>query len=60
MTDKPSPPRFLVRRGARGDFMVWDRQAKGPAKLEGRLAVGLTEEAAREINDVLIKIYTPD
>jgi hypothetical protein len=40
--------------------MVWDRQAKGPAKLEGRLAVGLTEEAAREINDVLIKIYTPD
>jgi hypothetical protein len=37
--------------------MVWDRHTKGPAKLEGRLAAGLTEEDAREIKDVLTKIY---
>jgi len=35
--------------------MVWDRHARGPARLEeGRPAVGLTEEQAREIKDELL------
>jgi hypothetical protein len=37
--------------------MVWDRDAKGPAMLDGRLAIGLAEDDAREIKDVLTKIY---
>jgi hypothetical protein len=31
MADEPHLPRFLVRRGARRGWMVWDRQTKGPA-----------------------------
>jgi len=57
MTDETHLPRFLVRRGARGDWMVWDRHTKGPAKLDGRLAVELAEDDAREIKDVLTRIY---
>jgi hypothetical protein len=37
--------------------MVWDRHTKGPAKLDGRLAVELAEDDAREIKDVLTRIY---
>ena len=45
--------RYLVRKGSTG-WMVWDRHARGPARLEeGRPAVGRTEEQAREINDEL-------
>ena len=37
--------------------MVWDRLTKGPAMLDGRLAIGLAEGEAREIKDVLTRIY---
>jgi hypothetical protein len=57
MTDEPQLPRFVVRRGAWRDWMVWDRHTKGPAMLDGRLAIGLAEDDAREIKDVLTKIY---
>jgi len=57
MTDDPRLPRFLVRRGAWRDWMVWDRHTKGPAMLDGRLAIGLAEDDAREIRDVLTRIY---
>jgi hypothetical protein len=57
MTDEPHVPRFLVRRGAWGGWMVWDRLTKGPAMLDGRLAIGLAEGEAREIKDVLTRIY---
>jgi hypothetical protein len=35
MTDEPHLTRFLVRRGARRGWMVWDRHIKGPAKYLG-------------------------
>jgi hypothetical protein len=35
MTDEPHLPRFLIRRGARHDWMVWDRHTKGPAMFQG-------------------------
>ena len=57
MTEEPYLPRFLVRRDARRSWMVWDRHTKGPAMLDGRLAIGLAEDDAREIKDVLTKIY---
>ena len=41
MTDEPHLPRFLVRRGAKRDWMVWDRHTKGPAEYQGHLVVGL-------------------
>jgi hypothetical protein len=35
--------------------MVWDRHARGPARLEGGgPAVGLTEEQAQKIKDELL------
>ena len=47
--------RYLVRMGTRG-WMVWDRQARAPARLEeGRPLIDLTEEQAREIRDELNK-----
>jgi hypothetical protein len=52
MTDEPLP-RFLIRRDASGGWMVWDRQTKGPAKYEGKTAVDLPEDQAREIRDEL-------
>ena len=57
MTDESPIPRFLVRRGTRLDWMVWDRHTNGPAMLDGRLAIGLAEDDAREIKDVLTKQY---
>jgi hypothetical protein len=57
MTDEPHLPRFLVRRGATRDWMVWDRHTKGPAKHQGHLVVGLPEDHAREIKDELTKQY---
>ncbi len=49
--------RYLVRMGSKG-WMVWDRQARAPARLgrDGRPVIGLTEEQAREIRDELTKI----
>jgi hypothetical protein len=57
MTDEPQLPRFVVRRGAWRDWMVLDRHTKGPAMVDGRLAIGLAEDDAQEIKDVLTKIY---
>jgi hypothetical protein len=57
MTDEPHLPRFLVRRGAKRDWMVWDRQTKGPAEYLGYPVVELPEDQAREIADVLTKRY---
>jgi hypothetical protein len=55
MTEQSPLARYLVRKGTR-DWMVWDREAKAPAMLRGRLAIRLSEERAREIKDELIKI----
>jgi hypothetical protein len=47
--------RYLVRMGSKG-WMVWDRHARAPARLEGgRPVIELTEEQAREISDELNK-----
>jgi hypothetical protein len=57
MTDEPDLPRFLVRRGVRRGWMVWDRHTKGPAKHEGHMVVELPEEQARKIRNELTKQY---
>jgi hypothetical protein len=64
MAGELSIPRFLIRQGAirggaKGCFMVWDRQTKGPAELGGRLTVGLSEEDAREIKEWLTVAVKP-
>jgi hypothetical protein len=33
MTDEPHLPRFLVRRGAKRDWMVWDKASQRPGKV---------------------------
>jgi len=51
----PYLTRYLVRMGSNG-WMVWDRHARAPARLEGgRPVIELTEEQAREISDELNK-----
>jgi hypothetical protein len=50
--------RFMIRQGQRG-LMVWDREAKGPAKIDGRQAVGLTEQQAADIKTELTQSYAP-
>jgi hypothetical protein len=46
--------RYLVRKGTTG-WMVWDRHAREPARLEeGRPAVRLTEKQAQKIKDELL------
>jgi hypothetical protein len=57
MTEEAPVSRFLVRRGAWGGWMVWDRHMKGPAKHQGKTAVDLSEEQARKIADELTKQY---
>ena len=54
-------PRYLVRMGSKG-WMVWDRQARAPAMLgrDGRPAIDLTDEQAREIRDELNKNHIAD
>jgi hypothetical protein len=52
--DPPVVERYLVRSGSR-DWMVWDRQKRGPAGFRGHLEIGLTEERAREVQDQLTK-----
>jgi hypothetical protein len=56
----PFLTRYLVRMGSKG-WMVWDRQTGAPGRLEeGRPAVDLTEERAREIRDELNKKHIAD
>jgi hypothetical protein len=50
--DPPDLPRYLVRAGHHGR-MVWDRQTRGPAKIAGRVIIGLTEERALRLRDEL-------
>jgi hypothetical protein len=57
MSEDPHLPRFLVRRDARRDWMVWDRHTKGPAMFQGRLVTGLAESHARAIKDDLTERY---
>jgi hypothetical protein len=54
--DLPYVERYIVRKGTRG-WMVWDRHERGPAKVRGHLEVGLTEEQARGIKELLNKDY---
>ena len=52
---KMTVSRYLVRMGSKG-WMVWDRQRREPARLEGgRPVIELSEERAREIRDELNK-----
>ena len=50
-------PRFVVRRDARLNWMVWDRDIKGPAMLQGRFVTGLAEDQAQVIREELTKRY---
>jgi hypothetical protein len=38
--------------------MVWDREAKGPARIDGQHSAGHSKEQAEEINAKLTKRYT--
>ena len=56
----PYLTRYLFSMGSKG-WMVWDRHARAPARLEGgRPAIELTEEQAREIRDELNKNHIAD
>jgi hypothetical protein len=45
---RPTVSRFVLRKGAvAGQWMIWDRNIRGPAKLERGFATGLSEEQAR-------------
>jgi hypothetical protein len=48
--------RFMIRQGQDG-LMVWDREAKGPAKIDGRRAICLTEQQAADIKTELMEFY---
>jgi hypothetical protein len=57
--DANPPQRFLVRQGIKG-LMVWDRVMRGPAKLNGQPAIGLTKERADQIKTYLTSYYSGD
>ena len=51
-----APARFIVRRDPgrlRRTWMVWDRELRGPAKLDHGLAIRLSEEGARQLRKEL-------
>jgi hypothetical protein len=39
-------PRFLIRAGSAGDWMIWDRVTRGAATLDDRKLVRLSRDAA--------------
>jgi hypothetical protein len=50
MTNQPTTSRFVLRKGAaEGKWMIWDRELRGPAKLERGFARELSEEQARKL-----------
>ncbi len=49
-------PRFMVRQGTR-DFMVWDRERRGPAQINNRSMIGLAKEEADILRDQLEVFY---
>ncbi|WP_051346472.1 hypothetical protein [Bradyrhizobium sp. th.b2] len=55
----PLQSRFLVRRGSI-DWMVYDRELKGPAQLktDGRFAEKLTKEQAEHVKQTLTDSLT--
>ena len=54
-TTAPQQARFLVRKGSTDDWMVYDRELKGPAQLKknGPFAEKLTREEAERIKQML-------
>jgi hypothetical protein len=50
-----APTRFIVRRDPqrRRTWMVWDRELRGPVKLDHGLAIRLSEEGARQLRKEL-------
>jgi hypothetical protein len=59
MDPNSSQQRFLVRQGTKG-LMVWDPVLRGPAKLNGQAAIGLTKERADQIKTYLTSYYSGD
>jgi hypothetical protein len=50
MTNQPTTSRFVLRKGAaEGKWMIWDRELRGPVRLERGLACELSEEQARKL-----------
>lgn len=53
MTDSAAPQnRFLIRMGGLG-WMVYDRERRGPALVEGDIAANLTREQAERAYEIL-------
>lgn len=48
MNGSPTVSRFLIRQDARGTWMIWDRERRGPAEPK-RITVGLTRPEAEEL-----------
>jgi hypothetical protein len=58
MTDEPAVSRFVLRKGALPDhWMIWDRETRGPAKLDRGIAARLSEEQARQMLEHLRKAH---
>src|SRR5215472_14089924 len=56
VTDQPSTARFVLRKGAvEGKWMIWDRERRGPARLQTGLACELSEEQARKLLERLTR-----
>ena len=48
--------RFIVREGAvKNTWMVWDREERGHAIIQGRRAIGLSEPQAHELREKLTR-----
>jgi hypothetical protein len=56
MSDADVLPRFMVRRGTT-DFMVWDRDRRGPATINNRSMTRLAKEEADALRDQLEMFY---
>jgi hypothetical protein len=54
MSDKLVPARFLVRQGTK-EFMVYDRETRGPAMRGRTPAIGLSREEADRLRDWLVE-----
>jgi hypothetical protein len=56
MKDRPTVSRYLVRKGAvPGQWMIWDREIRAPARLDRGVATGLSEERARLLLEQLTR-----
>jgi hypothetical protein len=59
MTNQPTTSRFVLRKGAaEGKWMIWDRELRGPAKLERGFARELSEEQAQMLLGQLTRTVT--